>query len=84
MPQTFATFENLKSSKTGVRQEFCAEKAKEVGYTCFSMDDKGCHGSQTAEQNYDKFGESEDCVLNKNGFGVGKAKTGSMFVYKQA
>ena len=83
LPQTFATFAKMPKSNPVKKQEFCADKAKEAGYIYFSVDDKGCHGSETAGQTYKKFGESEDCDVNNTGYGVGKDKYGSMFVYKE-
>ena len=64
--------------------DYCKAKAKQLGYNLFGADDKNCWSSDDAENNYNKYGVSTQCVFSNKGTGHanGQDVNGDVFVYR--
>ena len=79
-------FENNVSSVSGpdAIYDYCKAKAQRLGYNLFGADDENCWSGDDAENTYNKYGVSKECVFSKAGTGHanGQNKYGNVFVYE--
>lgn len=64
--------------------DYCKAKAEQLGYNLFGADDKNCWSGDDAENTYNKYGISKQCVFSEKGTGHanGQDMHGSVFVYE--